>query len=241
MKKLKVGYNSADDPIGGGADILNTASDQRTSFQGSAIRPWSSNPSRQLRQWPRRELQFGPALADGYAPQSAPPAPGPRQQRERGTPASSRGLSPRDHLPSDKKIKQPSPTLRAQIEQELAYVRAAWQKYRSTNSRDAVYFYLESVFSLVTRWQRLKCSLKNSQAALRLQAEAPKMKPEPFGIVIFCTSDPEIADNRTRSKWSRALRYARRAKPVNQTLTDFIKSNGGINACARMFARKSMD
>ena len=34
------------------------------------------------------------------------------------------------------------------------------------------------------------------------------MKPEPFGIVIFCTSDPEVADAKTRSKWSRVLRYA---------------------------------
>jgi hypothetical protein len=63
------------------------------------------------------------------------------------------------------------------------------------------------------------------------------MKPEPFGIVIFCTADLDVADAKTRSKWSRVLRYARTAKPVNQRLTDFIKSNGGINECARRFAR----
>jgi hypothetical protein len=78
-------------------------------------------------------------------------------------------------------------------------------------------------------------------AALRLQADAPQVKPEPFGIVIFCTADLEITDAKTRSKWSRVLRYARKTKPANQTLTEFIKSNGGINACARMFARKSAD
>ena len=63
------------------------------------------------------------------------------------------------------------------------------------------------------------------------------MKPEPFGIVIFCTADREIADAKTRSKWSRVLRYARKAKAVEQSLTEFIKSNGGINECARRFAR----
>jgi hypothetical protein len=67
------------------------------------------------------------------------------------------------------------------------------------------------------------------------------MKPEPFGIVIFCTSDPEVADAKTRSKWSRVLRYARKAKPAHQRLTDFIKSNGGLNECARRFARSSKD
>ena len=61
------------------------------------------------------------------------------------------------------------------------------------------------------------------------------MKPEPFGIVIFCTSDPKIVDAKTRSKWSRVLRYAARAKPEGQRLTDFVKSNGGINECARKF------
>ncbi|MGB8864342.1 MAG: hypothetical protein WCC71_09630, partial [Candidatus Sulfotelmatobacter sp.] len=134
-------------------------------------------------------------------------------------------------------IAKPTPKAITDIETELATVGKAWQKYRSTNGRDAVYIYLEAVYALVRRWQRLSCSLKNSQAALRLRADAPQMEPEPFGIVIFCTADPEIADSKTRSKWSRVLRLARKAKPANQRLTDFIKSNGGINACARMFAR----
>jgi hypothetical protein len=60
------------------------------------------------------------------------------------------------------------------------------------------------------------------------------MKPEAFGIVIFCSSDPEFVDAKTRSKWSRVLRYAARAKPAGQRLTDFIKSNGGLNECAQV-------
>jgi len=65
------------------------------------------------------------------------------------------------------------------------------------------------------------------------------MKPEPFGILIFCTSDSEVVDAKTRSKWSRVLRYAARAKPAGQRLTDFVKSNGGLNECARKFARNT--
>ena len=144
---------------------------------------------------------------------------------------------PSSYSPGDKKITQPSPTLRAQIEQELTQVTAAWQRYRSTHDRDAVYLYLEAVFALVTRWQRQQCAMKNSRAALRLRPHAPKMKPEPFARVIFYTCDPDVADAKTRSKWSRVLRFARKAKPANQRLTDFIKSNGGINACAARFAQ----
>jgi hypothetical protein len=133
---------------------------------------------------------------------------------------------------------KPASKASAEIEVELAAVKRAWAKYRSTKGRDAVYIYLEAVFVLVTRWQRLKSAVKNSRAALRLQADAPQMKPEPFGIVIFCTANLQVADSKTRSKWSRALRYARKTKPANQRLTEFIKLSGGLNECARMFARR---
>jgi len=79
--------------------------------------------------------------------------------------------------------------------------------------RDAVYMYLEMVFAVVRRWQRLECSKKNSRAILRLRNGARRMRIEPFSILIFCTADPKVADAKTRSKWSRALRFARKAKP----------------------------
>jgi len=137
MKELKVGSSSADDPTGERADIPNSAADQQTSFQESAdpLSRYRSGLASQLLQPP-----YGPRLVDGYAPESATLAQAPRQEREWQSLTSSRELRPSSHSSGDKKITQPSPTLRAQIEQELASVRAAWQKYRSTNSRDAVYF-----------------------------------------------------------------------------------------------------
>ena len=136
-----------------------------------------------------------------------------------------------------KPTSKPTANAIADIEAELADVKKAWQKYRSTNGRDAVYIYLEAVFAVVRRWQRLNSALKNSRAALRLQHDAPQMKPEPFGIVIFCTADPEVADGKTRSKWSRVLRYAQKTA-AGQRLTDFIELNAGLNECARRFARR---
>jgi hypothetical protein len=147
-------------------------------------------------------------------------------------------VSPVNRYPAvNERISRPTLNPVSSIEAELAEVRSAWEKYRSTNGRDAIYIYLTTVFRVVTRWRRLNCAVKNSWAALRLQHDAPQMKPEPFGIVIFCTSDPEVADVKTRSKWSRVLRYAARAKPASQRLTDFVKSHGGLNECARKFAR----
>ena len=134
-------------------------------------------------------------------------------------------------------IAKPKLTAKPDIDTELAEIRRAWRAYQSHNSRIAVYIYLSSVFAVIMRWRHLNCALMQSKAALRLQTNAPQMKPEPFAIVIFCTADPEVADAKTRSKWSRVLRYARKAKPAGQRLTDFIKSKGGLNECARKFAR----
>ena len=147
-------------------------------------------------------------------------------------------VGPFSRYPAAKKpISRPTLDLVATIEAELAKVGIAWARYQSTNSRNAVYIYLEAVFALVRRWQSLNCAVDNSQAALRLQHDAPQMKPEPFGIVIFCTSDPDVAEAKTRSKWSRALRFAQKNKPGNQRLTEFVKSQGGLNQCAYQFAQ----
>jgi len=71
-------------------------------------------------------------------------------------------------------ISRPTLSAASGIEAELVKVRSAWARYRATNSRNAVYGYLQSVFALVTRWRRLNCAVKNSRPALRLQADAPQ-------------------------------------------------------------------
>jgi hypothetical protein len=134
-------------------------------------------------------------------------------------------------------IAKPSFAAKPNLEAELAKVRKAWRTYRSTNSRQAVYIYLSQVYQVVTRWQRLDCAMKNARAAMGLRADAPQMKPEPFAIVIFCTSDPDTVDAKTRSKWARVCRYARKTKPRKGRLIDFIKAQGGLNECARLLAR----
>ena len=119
------------------------------------------------------------------------------------------------------------------IERQFAQARKAWVRYQSTRQRDAVYGYLSAVFQVVQRWAMLghtrTCSLHALTAANRRGAIRTR---DPFAIVIFCTSDPQVVDARTRSKWSRALRFAARCKPHAQELGAFIKSRGGLNECA---------
>ena len=62
--------------------------------------------------------------------------------------------------------------------------------------------------------------------ALHLRGYSSVREPEPFASIIRCTSDP---DERTRSKWSRVLRFAADSKALDEPLRDFIKRKGVIN------------
>src|SRR6202048_1708092 len=59
--------------------------------------------------------------------------------------------------------------------------------------------------------------------------------------VIRCTADREKVDKRTRSKWSRALRYALVQKTPSESLVQFVKRKGGINRRAERFRAHQRD
>ena len=73
---------------------------------------------------------------------------------------------------------------------------------------------------------------------LHLRGYSSVREAEPFAAVILCTADRDRVDERTRSKWSRVLRYAAEFKEVDEPLRDFVKRKGGINKCAGRFARR---
>ena len=54
------------------------------------------------------------------------------------------------------------------------------------------------------------------------------------------TADPTKADKRTRSKWSRLMRYAVERKLSSEPLDRFVQRKGGINACAARFSRPNL-
>jgi hypothetical protein len=72
-------------------------------------------------------------------------------------------------------------------------------------------------------------------AAQHLRLEL--LNDEPFAAIILATAAREKVDKRTRSKWSRALRYAMEYKTPAEPLAAFVRRKGGINKCAARFAR----
>ena len=94
------------------------------------------------------------------------------------------------------------------LRQDLRRVRNAWEDCQASRDRNAIYGYLGAVFDLVAWWAAEGAAIERARKALRLRCLEPSDHDEPFAAIILVTSDPAKVDRRTRSKWSRVLRYA---------------------------------
>jgi hypothetical protein len=140
-------------------------------------------------------------------------------------------VSPRFKKP----VRDDVPYTTEALKQDLLRLQIAWDDCQASRARDAIYGYLSAVFNLVAWWTAENSALKRAQKALRLRHINPFENEETFAVVIRCTADREKVDKRTRSKWSRALRYALVQKTPSESLVQFIKRKGGINRCAERF------
>jgi hypothetical protein len=99
----------------------------------------------------------------------------------------------------------------------------------------AVQTFLGAIFNQVFQWQaedRLEEELYRLLDSLK--APVPLKIGEAFSVVIYCVA-PHV-DQKSRSKWARALRYAAGNKPKDESIKKFFKREGGINACASRYA-----
>jgi hypothetical protein len=125
----------------------------------------------------------------------------------------------------------------AALRRDLDRVRNAWEDCQASRDRVAIYAYVTAVYGLVAVWAAEGGEIDRARRALRLGRLEVSGREDPFAAVIRCTADPAKVDKRTRSKWSRVLRYAAVYKPVSEALDQFISRKGGINACAARFSR----
>jgi hypothetical protein len=122
------------------------------------------------------------------------------------------------------------------LRQDLLRVRIAWEDCQASRDRNAIYGYLSGVFDLVMWWKAEDRAVSRARWALQLQRlDLPT--DEPFAAIILATADREKVDKRTRSKWSRVMRYAMEYKPSSEPLAAFVRRKGGINECAARFTR----
>jgi hypothetical protein len=134
--------------------------------------------------------------------------------------------------------KEAIPYSREAMRQDLQRVRNVWENVQATRDRDAIYAYLSAVYGLVSWWAAEERAIDRARRALRLQRLEVSEREDPFAAIIRCTADLAKADKRTRSKWSRLMRYAAVYKLDSEPLDQFVRRKGGINECAARFSRR---
>jgi hypothetical protein len=145
------------------------------------------------------------------------------------------GKSSKTRLSSKDKQKA-LPPKKSRLSSELETLRAVSKRTFSSGNRMAVRTLLGAIFNQVSVWEaedRLEEGLYGLLDSLK--APVPLRIGEAFAVAIYCTA-PHV-DKKSRSKWSRALRYAAANKPSDEAIKKFIKRNGGINACASRYAQ----
>jgi hypothetical protein len=123
------------------------------------------------------------------------------------------------------------------FERDLERVYDAWDDCQTDRRRDAIYGYLRSVYDLVNWWSAEKCDVERARQTLRLRGLRPLPREDVYAAMIRCTADPAKADKRTRSKWSRVLRFVQMQKDETEPLVEFVKRKGGINECNARYGR----
>jgi hypothetical protein len=132
---------------------------------------------------------------------------------------------------------EPIPYSPQALRQDLARVRHAWAECQCCRQRDAIYSYLTAVYDLVTWWAAEGRDLERAGRALWSRRLAVSEREDPFAAIIRCTADPARVDMRTRSKWSRVMRYATAIKDQDEPFRQFVQRKGGINRCVCRYAR----
>jgi hypothetical protein len=142
-------------------------------------------------------------------------------------------IRPREERPAANAI----PYTKQALERDLERVQEAWDDCQADRRRGAIYGYLKAVHDLVNWWSAEGCEVDRARRALRLRGLLPWPREDVYAAIIRCTADPARADKRTRSKWSRVLRYAKMEKEDQEPLAEFVKRKGGINECNIRYGR----
>jgi hypothetical protein len=144
------------------------------------------------------------------------------------------GKPPKTRLPA-KNERHAVPLKKSPLSSELAKLKAVSKRTFSSGNRMDVRPLLGAIFNQVYQEEaedRLEEGLYRLLDSLK--APVPLRIGEAFAVAIYCVA-PHV-DQKRRSKWARALRYAAANRPDDESIKSFIKRKGGINACASRYA-----
>jgi hypothetical protein len=112
-------------------------------------------------------------------------------------------------------------------------LRRLERKCFASRSRFAFYDYLAAVFEFYVQLRRRNRAKPLAKRIAKLFGLRKQNGTHPIRVIIDATS---TADLKTRSRWTRALKYAWRECKTWKDLDAFLRENGGPAGCADQFA-----
>jgi hypothetical protein len=123
------------------------------------------------------------------------------------------------------------------LRKRLELVTHAWDEFRSSCRRDAIYPFLQRVFSLVERYERRGRAERLMRDILKLSGLRADADTNIYALIIRVAAGSNGVDRKQSSKLSRVLRFAAEYKPKRVSLRTFIQARAGLNEVADLYAR----
>jgi hypothetical protein len=120
-----------------------------------------------------------------------------------------------------------------QLRKTLDDLRELERECFAARSRFAFYDYLAAVFELYVQLRRRIQAKPSARRIAKLFGRRKQKRTHLIRVMIDATS---TADLKTKSRWSRALRYAWQERKTWKDLGSFLHENGGPAGCAEQFA-----
>src|SRR3984893_12245329 len=107
------------------------------------------------------------------------------------------------------------------------------RKCFAARNRFAFYDYLAAVFELYVQLRRRNQGKPSARRIAKLFGFRKQKRSHCIRVLIDATSTTDL---KTKSRWSRALRYAWRERKTWKDFVSFLRENGGPAGCADQFA-----
>jgi hypothetical protein len=120
-----------------------------------------------------------------------------------------------------------------QLRKTIDDLRGLERKCFALRSRFAFYEYLAAVFEFYVQLRRRNQAKPSARRIAKLFGLRKQKRSHCIRAIIDATS---TADLKTKSRWTRALRYAWRERKTWKDLGSFLRENGGPAGCADQFA-----
>jgi hypothetical protein len=120
-----------------------------------------------------------------------------------------------------------------QLRKTIDDLRELEGKCFASRSRFAFYDYLAAVFEFYVQLRRRNEAKPSARRIAKLFGLRSQKRTHPIRVIIDATS---TADIKTRSRWTRALKYAWHERKTWKDFVSFLRENGGPAGCAEQYA-----